>query len=396
MNGWERLVSTVGGERIITSLGGLYVALASVLLVNLLMADAVLVEFVGRLSIVSILGGVLLYGRYRMAETDIHPDAYPVIVKYTLGGTGVMLSVLVLIELISPSGVDNPLFTVPLASSLGSVGGLGAGIHDARAKTRERELEETVRRLEASNERLEQFAYAASHDLQEPLRMVSSYLQLLERRYADDLDEDAEEYIEFAVTGADRMRAMIENLLKYSRVTTRGDPLEPTDTEAVLKDVLDNLHLQIEETDAVITVDELPTVNADADQLAQLFQNLLSNALKYSGDEPPKIRITAERTGDDWQFAVTDEGIGIDPEYHDRIFTVFEQLRIDEDDKGEGGIGLALCERIVERHGGEIWVESERGTETTFYFTLPASPEGQPTTPAEPPSPDQRRPVSDQ
>jgi len=396
MKGWDRFVSTVGGERIITVLGGLYIALAGVLLFHLRPVNAVVVELVVQAGIVSILGGLLLYGKYRMVETDIHPDVYPVAVKYTLGGTGAMLSVVMLIELVAPNGLDSPLFSALLAASLGSVGGLGAGIHDARAKTRERELEETVRRLKASNERLEQFAYAASHDLQEPLRMVSSYLQLLESRYADDLDEDAEEYIEFAVTGADRMRAMIESLLEYSRVTTRGDPLEPTDTETVLEDVLDNLRPQIEETDAAITVDELPTVNADADQLGQLFQNLLSNALKYSGDEPPKIRITAERTGDEWQFAVTDEGIGIDPEYHDRIFTVFEQLLIDEDGKGAGGIGLALCERIVERHGGEIWLESERGAETTFYFTLPASPERQPTTRTEPPPPDQRRPVSEQ
>jgi signal transduction histidine kinase len=375
MSVWTRLAGSVGARRTVTALGGLYVALAGALLLRLLLANDVAGEHVGRLAIIGTFGGVLLYGGRRMRQMNIRPDVYPQVVRYTLGGFAVMFSVLVLIELVSPSGVDNPLFSGPLATSLGSIGGFAAGVHDARAKTRKRELEETVERLQASNERLEQFAYAASHDLQEPLRMVSSYLRLLETRYGDDFDDEAEEFIGFAVDGADRMRAMIENLLEYSRVTTRGEPLEPTDTEAVLQDILDDLQLRIEETEATVTVDELPTVTADADQLAQLFQNLLSNALNYSGDEPPEVHVSAERSGDDWQFAVADEGIGIDPEYHDRIFTVFEQLRVEEDGRGAGGIGLALCERIVERHGGEIWVESEPGEGATFYFTVPATGE---------------------
>ena len=233
--------------------------------------------------------------------------------------------------------------------------------------------------LEASNERLEQFAYAASHDLQEPLRMVSSYLQLLENRYRDDLDEDAEEYIDFAVDGANRMQAMIESLLKYSRITSGGDPLKPTDTEAVLEDVLNDLHLRIEETDATITTIELPTVPADAEQLAQVFQNLLSNALTYSGSDPPQIHVSAEQVEGKWHFSVTDEGIGIDPDYHDRIFDVFERLHTngDEGKDGVGGIGLALCERIVQRHGGDIWVESTPGEGSTFYFSIPSVQERQ-------------------
>jgi signal transduction histidine kinase len=368
-----RLVSFIGEGRTIAALGGLYVALASVFAALLLMTQATLFEVVGRFFMVGVIGAVLIYGGYRLPDMELHPDTYLRVVAWTFGGFGIMVCVVAVMELISPSGVDNPLFAVSLATSLGSIGGFAAGVHDARAKTRERELEETVEQLRASNERLEQFAYAASHDLQEPLRMVSSYLRLLESRYGDDLDEEAEEFIGFAVDGADRMRAMIENLLEYSRVTTRGESPEPTDAEAVVRDVLDDLHLQIEETDATVTVDELPTVTADADQLAQLFRNLLSNALKYSGDEPPEVHVSAERSGDGWQFAVADEGIGIDPEYHDRIFTVFEQLRIEEDERGAGGIGLALCERIVERHGGEIWVESEPGEGTTFYFTIPAT-----------------------
>ena len=225
-------------------------------------------------------------------------------------------------------------------------------------------------RLAASNERLEQFAYAVSHDLQEPLRMVSSYVQLLERRYADELDEDAGEFIDYAVDGADRMREMITHLLEYSRVTTRGSPLEPTDAEAVLESVRDDLHLRIEETDATVTADDLPTVTADAEQLGQVFQNLLSNALKYSGDEPPRVHVGAERTGEMWQFTVTDEGVGIDPTHHDRVFELFESAHTD-DGTASSGIGLALCERIVDRHGGDIWVESTAGEGATFHFTMP-------------------------
>ncbi|APW98368.1 two-component sensor histidine kinase [Halobiforma lacisalsi AJ5] len=233
------------------------------------------------------------------------------------------------------------------------------------------ERREYERMLEESNERLEQFAYAASHDLQEPLRMVSSYLQLLESRYADELDEDGEEFIEFAVVGADRMRDMIDGLLEYSRVETEGDPFEPVDLDAVLDDVLTDLQLQIEETHAHITVDDLPTVQGDGEQLRQVFQNLLDNAIEYSGDEPPRIHVSADHEGSKWCISVRDEGIGIDPEQQDRIFEVFQQLHSREEHAGTG-IGLALCQRIVKRHGGEIRVNSEPGEGTTFSFTLPA------------------------
>jgi PAS domain S-box-containing protein len=262
--------------------------------------------------------------------------------------------------------------------------------------------------LEESNERLEQFAYAASHDLQEPLRMVSSYLSLLERRYGDVLDEDGREFLEFAVDGSDRMRDMIEALLAYSRVETRGDPFEAVDLEAVLQAVIDDLSVQIEESDADIEVVDLPTVRGDRSQLRQVFQNLLSNAIEYSGDEPPRVRVEAERPaggrhgaagrdqppGDGgpeaaggstessrpesdveaWVVSVADEGIGIDPENADRVFEVFQRLHSRADHEGTG-IGLALCERIVERHGGDIWVESTPGEGSTFYFTLPVEEE---------------------
>ncbi|SEQ92513.1 PAS domain S-box protein [Natrinema salaciae] len=233
------------------------------------------------------------------------------------------------------------------------------------------ERREYQRKLEASNERLEQFAYAASHDLQEPLRMVTSYLQLLEQRYGDAFDEDGEEFLAYAVDGAERMREMIDGLLEYSRIETRGDPFEPVDLDAVLEDVLADLRLRIEETDADITTAELPRVAGDPSQLRQVLQNLLSNAITYSGDDPPRIRVGAERRNGEWVLSVTDEGIGIDPEDQDRVFTVFDRLHSREEYAGTG-IGLALCERIVERHGGEIWVDSEPGEGATFSFTLPA------------------------
>jgi PAS domain S-box-containing protein len=234
------------------------------------------------------------------------------------------------------------------------------------------ERTEYQRKLEESNERLEQFAYAASHDLQEPLRMVTSYLQLIENRYGDALDEDGEEFLAYAVDGAERMREMIDGLLEYSRVETRGDPFEPTDLNAILEDVRENLQIRIEESDAEITSEDLPDVSGDGNQLRQVFQNLLSNALTYSGDEPPRVHVGAERQGDEWVISVRDDGIGIDPDNHDRVFTVFDRLHSREEYDGTG-IGLALCQRIIERHGGEIWVDSEPGEGSTFSFTLPAA-----------------------
>jgi len=338
------------------------------------MKNAMLVEVVGRFVLLGFLGAVLLYGSYRVPDMDFHPAVHPRIVAWTVGGLSAMVAMVVSIALISPNGLDSPLFSFSLTMGIGSVAGFGAGIYEGKARTRERELEETVAQLQTSNERLEQFAYAASHDLQEPLRMVSSYLQLLENRYADELDEDAEEYIEFAVEGADRMRRMVDSLLEYSRVT-RGDPLEPTDSGAVFDGVLDDLQLRIEEVDATITTDDLPTVTADPDQLSQVFRNLISNAIIYSGDAAPQVHVGAEPVDGKWEFSVADEGIGIDPEFHDRIFNVFERVHTETEsaETGAGGIGLALCERIIERHGGEIRVESEPGEGATFYFTIPGA-----------------------
>ncbi|WP_425603055.1 sensor histidine kinase [Halosolutus gelatinilyticus] len=225
-------------------------------------------------------------------------------------------------------------------------------------------------KLKESNERLEQFAYAASHDLQEPLRMVSSYLRIIEDRYADELDEAGEEFIEFAADGADRMREMIDGLLEYSRIETRGDPFERVDLNAVLEAVLADLQFRIEEHDAEITTEDLPDVRGDASQLRQLFQNLLENAIEYSGDEPPRVRVSATRTDGERVLSISDEGIGIDPEDQDRIFEVFQRLHTQDEHAGTG-IGLALCKRIAERHGGEIQVDSELGEGATFSVSLP-------------------------
>ena len=231
------------------------------------------------------------------------------------------------------------------------------------------ELEQLIANLEESNERLEQFAYAASHDLQEPLRMVSSYLQLIEKRADEELTEETEEFLEFAVDGADRMREMIDGLLVYSRVESQGKPLEPVDLNEVIADVRDNLDVQITESDADVDVEKLPRVRGDESQLRQVFQNLLSNAIEYRGEDSPRVQISAERNDSMWHISVRDEGIGIERDEQERIFQVFQRLQ-SRNDHGGSGIGLALCERIVERHGGDIWVESEPGEGSTFSFTL--------------------------
>ncbi|NJM90468.1 MAG: GAF domain-containing protein [Hydrococcus sp. RU_2_2] len=247
-------------------------------------------------------------------------------------------------------------------------------------------LEAEVRQREElarSNAELQQFAYVASHDLQEPLRMVTSYLQLLEKRYQGKLDSTANEFIAFAVDGANRMRTLINDLLSYSRVSTRGQPFESVDAKASLEVAIANLKIAINETGAVVKYDSLPQIMADASQLTQLFQNLIANAIKFRRENvPPQIEIGAARSekenlarspkknSSEWLFWVRDNGIGIEPQYGDRIFVIFQRLH------GRGkypgtGIGLSICKKIVERHGGSIWVESEFGKGSTFHFTIP-------------------------
>jgi PAS domain S-box-containing protein len=236
-------------------------------------------------------------------------------------------------------------------------------------KRAEESLKEKTEELARSNRDLEQFAYVASHDLQEPLRMVTNYIQLLARRYKGKLDSDADDFISFAVDGATRMWKLINDLLTYSRVGIQANKLEPIDCETVLKQSLDNLKVASEENRAIVTHDPLPIVIADSLQLGQMFQNLIGNAIKFRGSEPPRIHISASRNGNGWTFSVCDNGIGIAPEHAERIFVMFQRLH-GRDAPGTG-IGLAICKKIVERHGGRIWVESEFGKGATFYFTLP-------------------------
>ena len=241
-------------------------------------------------------------------------------------------------------------------------------LQDQSEKTH-RELERLTEELYSSNWELEQFANIASHDLQEPLRMVSSYTQLLESRYKDKLDADALEFIGYAVDGAKRMQTQIRDLLAYSRLTTQGTPFESTDCLEVLRRATANLTMSIQESDAVITNDHLPLVNGDTSQLISVFQNLIGNGIKYVNYKKPRVHISAVENGDDWLFSVRDNGIGMEGEFADRIFLIFKRLNSREEYAGTG-IGLAVCKKVVERHGGNIWVESELGKGSTIYFTL--------------------------
>jgi signal transduction histidine kinase len=233
-----------------------------------------------------------------------------------------------------------------------------------------RQLEEIANKLKISNKELEQFAYVASHDLQEPLRMVTSFIQLMERKYKGQLDKEADEYIGFIVEGTHRMKYLIDDLLEFSRLNTQAKEFELAYLEMVLDDVLSNLQLSIKENEAKITHDPLPTLMVDLMQIRQLFQNLISNAIKFHGDETPEIHISAQKTGSEWIFGVNDKGIGIDSKHQELIFGVFKRLHTRDEYDGTG-IGLSICNRIVERHGGRIWVESKPNNGSTFYFTIP-------------------------
>jgi PAS domain S-box-containing protein len=225
--------------------------------------------------------------------------------------------------------------------------------------------------LKRSNDELQQFAYIAAHDLQEPLRMVASYTQLLAQRYKGRLDSDADEFIAYAVDGAHRMQLLIGDLLAYCRVGTKGKELRETSSEAALEQALLNLQGAIQESSGVVTHDPLPTVVADGAQLVQLFQNVVGNAIKYRSAELPRVHVSAKKNGGkEWIFSMRDNGLGIDPKYFEKIFVMFQRLHGREEFSGTG-IGLTVCKKIAERHGGRMWVESEPGKGSTFYFALP-------------------------
>ncbi len=263
-----------------------------------------------------------------------------------------------------------------------------------RAREAERQLTEQAAELRRSNEELEQFAYVASHDLKEPLRMVTSYVQLLARRYAGKLDADADEFIGFATEGATRMRTLIDDLLKYSRVGTRGTEFAPIDCGKVLNVISANLEVAIAESGAELRIDPLPTIIADERQFEQLFQNLLANAIKFRGESNPVVHVSARHFDDltttplhngghshpGWMFSVRDNGIGIDPQFASKIFLIFQRLHQRNEYPGTG-IGLAVCKKIVERHGGRINVDSKPGEGATFRFTIPDKINGHPVRP---------------
>jgi PAS domain S-box-containing protein len=236
----------------------------------------------------------------------------------------------------------------------------------------EKQLRRRTEELARSNAELEQFAYVASHDLQEPLRMVSSYVQLLANRYQGRLDQDADEFLHYAYDGAVRMQRLINDLLTYSRVGTRGAVLEELDSGVVLAQARENLKLAFEEHAVTLTHDPLPVVIADRVMLTQVFQNLIDNAIKFRREASPRIHVSCRREGEEWVFSVRDNGIGIAPEYHERIFVIFQKLHSKSKYPGTG-IGLALCRRAVERMGGRIWVESKTGDGATFLFAIPAT-----------------------
>jgi PAS domain S-box-containing protein len=252
----------------------------------------------------------------------------------------------------------------------GKVAGVFAAARDITERTRAEEaLNRKAEELARSNAELEKFAYVASHDLQEPLRMISGFSQLLARRYQGQIGPEADEFIGYVVDGTNRMQRLINDLLAYSRLGTRGGKFEPTDASLVLEKTMQTLRAAIEESGALVSCDPLPTVTADGIQLAQLFQNLIGNAVKFRGEQRPRVHVSARLDGGEWVFSVKDNGIGIDPKYFGRIFAIFQRLHGNTEYPGTG-IGLAICKKIAERHGGRIWVESETGKGSTFFFSI--------------------------
>jgi PAS domain S-box-containing protein len=275
-------------------------------------------------------------------------------------------------DFVSKDGTRRPHFFTGHTFHLGSERCLiGMGVDISEKKRAERDLQRRTEDLVRSNAELEQFAYVASHDLQEPLRAVASYAQLLERRYAGRLDEEADKFIERITGAVARMQRLIRDLFAYSRVGRSGDTKSAVDCNVLIQHVVDDLAAAVAESGAEISWSELPTVRVDPRQMRQLMQNLIGNALKFRGDVRPRVHVSAERSDSSWIYTVQDNGIGIDPQYFDRIFVIFQRLHGRRAYEGTG-LGLALCKKIVEGHGGQIWVESEIGKGSAFRFRLPA------------------------
>jgi PAS domain S-box-containing protein len=286
-------------------------------------------------------------------------------------GHGPVLNRRIEISALHKDGHEFPIELAICPVKWGNSRGFSAFVRDVTERQRAQEaLAQKMEELARSNAELQQFAYVASHDLQEPLRMVASYTQLLRKRYHGRLDQDADDFIGFAVDGATRMQTLIQDLLSYSRVTTRGDRFRATQAQAACDDAIRNLTEAIADARGDVTVDPLPCVMADATQLTQVFQNLIGNAVKYRGERTPAIRVSATRQGPFVHFSVQDNGIGIEPQYFERIFQMFQRLHTMSEYAGTG-IGLALCRKIVERHKGRIWVASDPGSGSTFTFTMP-------------------------
>ena len=259
----------------------------------------------------------------------------------------------------------------PIYDSKGKPYGVGSISTDiSKRKLLEEQMKTTMDELRRSNEELERFAYVSSHDLQEPLRMITLYSQLLEKRYKNRLDEDADDFIEYIVENAKRMKYLIDDLLEYSRVTSKAKEFKNIDLEKVLEKILSNLSMFIVENNVNVTHDPLPTIFADKNQMMQVLENLITNAIKFRSKKSPKIDVSAQRDEKEWIFAVKDNGIGINPKHQEQIFEVFKRLHTREQYAGTG-IGLSIAQKIIERHNGRMWVESELGKGSTFYFTIP-------------------------
>lgn len=259
----------------------------------------------------------------------------------------------------------------PIIAKDNSVDGIIGTIVDmTKEKLSEDKLTKTIKALDRYTRELEQLSYVASHDLQEPLRAIGSFTQLLELRYKDKLDENASKYIHYAVDGVNRMQNLINCLLEYTRISRHNKPFETCDCNAILQTVLNELRNDIEQTGAVIRTDNLPVIYSNENQIQQLLENLIQNAIKFTKDKTPQIEIKCEQLEFEWLFSISDNGPGIEKEYHQKIFTIFQRLN-DRDEYEGAGIGLALCKKIVEHHGGQIWVDSSPGEGSIFYFTIP-------------------------